>query len=40
MTASIGAIGEFDPAQEQWTQYRERLSHFFTANGIVEGEKK
>ena len=40
MAAMIGAIGEFDPAQEQWTQYRERLSHFFTANGIVEAEKK
>ena len=21
MTVSIGAIGEFDPAQEQWTHY-------------------
>ena len=40
MAASIGAIGEFNPAQEQWTQYKERLSHFFTANGIAKGEKK
>ena len=36
----IGPIGEFDPAQEQWTQYTERLSHFLTANGITEEERK
>ena len=40
MAASIGAIGEFDPAQEQWTQYKERLGYFFTANRIAKGDKK
>ena len=28
-------MGEFDP---QWTQYSERLSHFYTANGIKDDE--
>jgi len=36
----IGPIGEVGPAQEQWTQYTERLSHFLTANGITEEERK
>ena len=40
MAAMIGTLGEFDPAQESWTQYSERLAHFFTANCITEEPKK
>lgn len=36
--ALFGNMGEFDPKQEQWTQYSERLSHFYTANGIKDDE--
>ena len=37
--AAVRAIGEFEPEQEQWTQYSERLGHYFTANGITDEEK-
>ena len=40
MTAMLGKIDEFDSEREDWSQYVERLSFFFDANGISETEKK
>ena len=40
MAALIGKIGEFQQGQEEWTQYCERLEHYFAANGVVEEERK
>ena len=35
-----GNIGEFNPAQEDWELYTERLIQYFVANGISEeGDK-
>ena len=31
---------EFDASREDWTQYSERLSHYFTANGITDAARK
>ncbi len=39
-TSQIGKIGEFVLSKEDWTQYIERLEHFFVANGIESAEKK
>lgn len=39
MTALLGRIDHFDPEQEQWPQYVERLEQFFEANEIT-GEGK
>ena len=35
-----GAIVAFDPANDDWSEYVERLEHYFTANDIVEGDKQ
>ena len=35
-----GAVVAFDPANDDWSEYVERLEHYFTANDIVEGEKQ
>ena len=35
-----GAAVAFDPAQENWSEYVERLQHYFTANDIVSDEKR
>ena len=40
MAALFGSMNEFDPEKEEWTQYVERLDHFFVANGIENVEKK
>ena len=40
MAALFGQVGEFDASKESWTQYAERMGHFFKANGIREGDKK
>ncbi len=40
MAATLGKIEEFDGNREEWPQYVERLSHFFTANDIATEEKK
>ena len=32
--ATLGKVEEFDGAKEDWSQYVERLGHFFAANGI------
>ena len=38
--ATLGKVDEFDANNEEWSQYEERLSHFFLANGIDDAEKK
>lgn len=38
--ARIGKTSPFDPKQEEWTQYVERLQHFFSANGYTDADKK
>jgi hypothetical protein len=30
-----GTVGMFDPALEEWSEYSERLAHYFVANDIV-----
>ena len=40
MAALIGKIGDIQQGQEEWTQYCERLEHYFAANGVVEAERK
>ena len=35
-----GAVVAFDPANDDWSEYVERLEHYFTANDIVEGDKQ
>ena len=35
-----GTVAAFDPAQEDWSEYIERIEHYFTANGIVEEDKR
>ena len=36
----FGQMCEFDASREDWTQYSERLSHYFTANGITDAARK
>ena len=38
--ATIGRIEEFREDKEEWSQYAERLEHFFAANGITDNDKK
>ena len=40
MAVLFGNVGEFVPPQEEWTQYEDKISHFFTANGIEDDDKK
>ena len=40
MAALFGRISEFDPEREEWTQYAQRLTHFFDANGVDNATKK
>ena len=35
-----GTVSAFDPSQEDWSEYAERLVHYFVANGIEAEEKK
>ena len=35
-----GQIAAFDPHQETWSLYSERLGHYFIANDIVDADKK
>ena len=37
---TLGKIDEFIPATGDWTQYIERMSHFFIANDISEEPRK
>ena len=32
-------VGEFDGGRKDWTQYAERLAHFFTANQITDQDR-
>ncbi len=36
MTTSLGFIGSFDAAAEDWIVYAERVEHYFLENGIVD----
>ncbi|KAJ8035756.1 hypothetical protein HOLleu_19529 [Holothuria leucospilota] len=40
MARLFGKLDEFNSEKEEWTQYVERLNHFFTANDITEETKK
>ena len=40
MSTLLGRIDEFDGSKEEWTQYVERLDHFFIADGITDGDRK
>ena len=36
----IGQVGEFVEGQEEWSQYAERVDHYFVANDVDGAEKK
>lgn len=36
----IGHVSAFDPEVESWTEYKERLDHYFLANEIGDESKK
>ena len=38
--AAVGRIEEFYSDTEDWTQYMERLEHFFVANDVTAEAKK
>ena len=40
MSVFIGTVGEFQQEREDWTQYCDRLEHYFQANGITDENKK
>jgi len=40
MEGIIGKIDEFDSKCEEWKQYKQRLEHYFCANGATNEEKK
>ena len=40
MAALYGNIGEFDPSQEEWSEYAERLTQYFVANDVANDDKK
>ena len=33
-------MGEYDATQEDWDPYAQRLDYYFTANSVVEANKK
>ena len=35
-----GALAAFNPQEEDWSEYTERLTFYFTANGITTDAKK
>ena len=35
-----GAAGVFDSSREEWSEYAERLGHYFVANDIASEEKR
>ena len=39
MAVAFGKINSFDPSQDEWPLYVERLGHVFVANGITEEER-
>ena len=40
MATLLGKLEEYDRSTEDWTQYVERMDHFFDANEIVDVGKK
>ena len=40
MAVAFGKINTFNPSQEDWPLYVERLGHVFVANGITKDAKK
>ena len=38
--ATHGTVTAFDPSQEDWTLYADRLKHYFIASGFTEDEKR
>ena len=37
---ALGAMKEFDPDKGNWTEYSERLQHYFNANAIDDAALK
>ena len=35
-----GSVAAFDPSQGEWSEYAERILHYFTANDISSPEKR
>ena len=35
-----GTLAPFDPDEEDWVEYTDRLSYYFTANGVTDAAKK
>ena len=35
-----GTLALFDPDEEDWVEHTDKLSYYFTANGITDGAKK
>ena len=35
-----GMLAPFNPDEEDWVEYTDRLSYYFTANGITDGARK
>ena len=40
VATTFGRVEEFDANREEWSQYVERLGHFFEANGINDRDRK
>ena len=40
MAVAFGTVNAFNPSQDKWPLYVERLEHVFVANGITDGAKK
>ena len=40
MAVAFGKVNAFNPSQDEWPLYMERLEHVFVANGITDGAKK
>ena len=40
MVVAFGKVNAFNPSQDEWPLYVERLEHVFVANGITDGAKK
>ena len=40
MATLFGQVQEFDREKEEWTQYAERLEHYFVANEVQSPERK
>ena len=38
--AAFGKVNTFNPSQDEWSLYIERLEHVFVVNGITNGAKK